>query len=191
MANEKAEFSGNNVNYYLVEVKDPKRLDPYTAECEDIIEALNMTFAEGNAFKAIWRSCAARTLGKRKVGEDPHGIYDAEKVSYYAKRMVAMRNRLKNEQNPETVEYVPPFINFEPLFPSEAVTKDTATMILKPILDWTKPSAFGPCVHCFGSIRCGHKIQPGERCDQSFDYCNSIGNALNFGGAPTFDSNQP
>ena len=106
MANEKAEFSGNNVNYYLVEVKDPKRLEPYTAECEDIIEALNMTFAEGNAFKAIWRSCAARTLGKRKVGEDPHGIYDADKVSYYAKRMVAMRNRLKNEQNPEIVEYV-------------------------------------------------------------------------------------
>ena len=99
----KAEFSGNNVNYYLVEVKDPKRLEPYTAECEDIIEALNMTFAEGNAFKAIWRSCAARTLGKRKVGEDPHGIYDADKVSYYAKRMVAMRNRLKNEQNPEPV----------------------------------------------------------------------------------------
>ncbi len=88
-----AEFTGNNVNYYLVQVDEPKRLEPYTAECEDIIEALGMTFAEGCAFKAIWRSCAARTLGLQKKGQDTHGVYDAEKVQYYGGRMLAYRKK--------------------------------------------------------------------------------------------------
>ena len=103
------EFSGNNVNYYLVDIKDPKRLAPYQAECEDIIEALGMTFAEGCAFKAIWRSCAARTLGLAKKGQDPHGIYDAEKVAYYAKRMLAIRHRMKNLDASVEAEPVPVF----------------------------------------------------------------------------------
>ena len=85
------ELSGKDVNYYLVHVANPKRVDPYWAECEDIIEALGMTFAEGCAFKAIWRSCAARTLGKKKAGQDDKGLYDAHKVEYYAKRMIAAR----------------------------------------------------------------------------------------------------
>ena len=85
--------TGKDVNYYLVDVPDPKRLPPYTAECEDIIEALGMTFAEGNAFKAIWRSCAARTLGLLKPGHDSEGIYDAEKTVYYGGRMLAQRKR--------------------------------------------------------------------------------------------------
>jgi len=92
---KEAEYSGKNVNYYLVDIPTPKRLAPYSAECEDIIEALNMTFAEGCAFKAIWRSCAARTLGKQKKGQDVHGVYDAQKVEYYGARMVAVRTRLK------------------------------------------------------------------------------------------------
>lgn len=85
------EFSGHDVNYYLVPVPAPKRLEPYTAECEDIIEALGMTFAEGCAFKAIWRSCAARTLGLAKKGQDEAGVYDAQKVQYYGGRMLAQR----------------------------------------------------------------------------------------------------
>ena len=88
-----AKGTGKDVNYYLVDIKDPKRLTPYTAECEDIIEALGMTFAEGCAFKAIWRSCAARTLGLLKPGHDPEGIYDAEKSVYYGGRMVVQRKR--------------------------------------------------------------------------------------------------
>lgn len=83
------EHSGGNVNYYLAEIPHPKRLAPYVAECEDIIEALNMTFAEGSAFKAIWRSCAERTLGKLKRGGD--SVRDAEKVIYYGGRMLAVR----------------------------------------------------------------------------------------------------
>jgi hypothetical protein len=88
------EYTGSDVNYYVVEVAQPKRMRPYAAECEDIIEALGMTFAEGCAFKAIWRSCAARSLGLTKKGQDEHGVYDAEKVIYYGGRMVAQRKRL-------------------------------------------------------------------------------------------------
>jgi|SRR5882672_759754 len=83
------ENSGGDVDYYTVHVIKPKRLNNYSAECEDIIEALGMNFAEGNAFKAIWRSCAERTLGKKKVGNN--AIRDAEKVIYYGKRMLAQR----------------------------------------------------------------------------------------------------
>lgn len=85
------EKTGGNVNYYLVDIVDPKRLEPYRAECEDIIEALGMTFAEGCLFKAIWRSCAARTLSLHKEGQDKAGIYDAEKAVYYAARVLAVR----------------------------------------------------------------------------------------------------
>lgn len=88
-----AKGTGNDVDYYLVDINDPKRLKPYTAECEDIIEALGMTFAEGNAFKALWRSCAARTLGKIKPMQDEDGIYDAEKIIYSGKRILAVRKR--------------------------------------------------------------------------------------------------
>lgn len=87
------EYTGKDVSYYLVDIKTPKRLDPYKAECEDIIEALGMTFAEGCAFKAIWRKCAARTLGVAKAGYKG-GLYDAEKTHYYGGRMVAAEERL-------------------------------------------------------------------------------------------------
>lgn len=84
-------LSGGNVNYYLVVVNHPKRLVPYQAEAEDIIEALGMTFAEGCAFKALWRSCAARTLGVVKEGADANGVYDAEKIVYYGNRILVQR----------------------------------------------------------------------------------------------------
>lgn len=93
------EKTGNNVNYYLVDVAQPKRLEPYRAECEDIIEALGMTFAEGCAFKAIWRSCAARNLGLHKEGQDADGVYDAEKIVYYGKRVLAVRERRKQSRS--------------------------------------------------------------------------------------------
>lgn len=86
----KEEYSGGNTNYYRVLIDSPKSGDPsYTAEAEDIIEALGMTFAEGCAFKAIWRSCAARTLNINKRGYGKDGPkYDAEKVVYYGGRML-------------------------------------------------------------------------------------------------------
>lgn len=83
-----AEKSGGPVSYYLVNVTKPNQgAVPYQAECGDIAEALNMTFSEGNAFKAIWRTAAARTLGKLKEGGDAK--YDAEKVEFYGGRMIA------------------------------------------------------------------------------------------------------
>jgi hypothetical protein len=92
------EYTGGSVNYYKCFVASPTTLDlPYHAECNDIIEALGMTFAEGNAFKAIWRRCAARTYGSMKKGYD-NGLYDAEKVVFFGERMVEQSRQLAKEE---------------------------------------------------------------------------------------------
>lgn len=86
---EAAEYTGGSVSYYKVRIgNSTSGVDAYTAECNDIIEALGMNYAEGNAFKAIWRRCAARTLGLAKAGYKD-GLYDAEKVVFFGERMVA------------------------------------------------------------------------------------------------------
>lgn len=83
------EYTGGSVSYYRVQITNPTSgSDAYQAECNDIIEALGMNYAEGNAFKAIWRKCAARTLGKAKAGYED-GLYDAEKVVFFGQRMVS------------------------------------------------------------------------------------------------------
>jgi hypothetical protein len=85
--------TGSAVDYYRVYIDDPTTAPiPYTVECNDVIEALGMTFAEGNAFKAIWRSCAERTLGVSKANYDG-AIYDAEKVVYFANRTLQINKR--------------------------------------------------------------------------------------------------
>ena len=91
---EAAEYTGGSVSYYKAPVAAPLSGGaPYVAECNDIIEALGMNYAEGNAFKAIWRMCAARTLGVKKRGYTD-GLYDAEKVVFFGTRMVAQQSRL-------------------------------------------------------------------------------------------------
>jgi hypothetical protein len=86
------EYTGGSVSYYQVRITNATSgSDVYTAECNDIIEALGMNYAEGNAFKAIWRRCAARTLGKAKAGYKD-GLYDAEKVVFFGQRMVAQEH---------------------------------------------------------------------------------------------------
>lgn len=99
---EQEEYTGASVSYYAAEVVNPTNpdSDPYTAECNDIIEALGMTFAEGNAFKAIWRSCAARKFGKAKKGYDS-GLYDAEKVVFFGERMVVSAKMAKEKVDVE------------------------------------------------------------------------------------------
>jgi len=89
------EKSGGSVDYYQVKITHPttKGRDPYTAECNDIIEALGMDYAEGNTFKALWRSCAERTLGKKKAGGD--AVYDAEKMVFFSKRVLIKRKATK------------------------------------------------------------------------------------------------
>jgi len=79
--------NGAHASYYEVDIAYPKSGKPYRAECQDIIEALGMDFNEGNVFKALWRRCAARTLGKVKKGnEDP--LYDAQKIEFYGNRIL-------------------------------------------------------------------------------------------------------
>lgn len=86
------EYTGGSVGYYTVYIARPTTLpDPYYAECNDIIESLQMNYAEGNAFKALWRRAAAR-MGKRKQGYDS-GLYDAEKVEFFGKRLVEQSKR--------------------------------------------------------------------------------------------------
>ena len=81
-------LSGGLNNYYVVSIKNPQRKEqePYQAECEDIIQALGMTFDEGCAFKALWRNAAAR-MGNGKPGNK--ALYDCEKLVHYANRILA------------------------------------------------------------------------------------------------------
>ena len=92
------EYTGGSVSYYRVHVSRPTSDDvqPYRAECNDIIEALGMNYAEGNAFKALWRRAAARNLGMAKKGYED-GLYDAEKVVFFGQRLVAQESALKAE----------------------------------------------------------------------------------------------
>jgi hypothetical protein len=81
------EHTGGSSSYYTVKVESPTTIwkIPYEAECNDIIEALNMTFAEANTFKATWRGAAARQ-GKKKKGNN--AVYDAEKCVFFSGRML-------------------------------------------------------------------------------------------------------
>jgi hypothetical protein len=86
------QLTGGSSDYYKVPVTHPTTPEnlPYVAECNDIIEALDMRFAEANIFKAIWRRAAAR-LGNGKTGTT--GLYDAEKMVFFSMR------ELVKEQN--------------------------------------------------------------------------------------------
>ena len=78
-------LTGGRVNYYLARIDHPQREEQpaYTAECEDIISALGMTFDEANIFKEIWRSANAR---KGNGKPDHKALYGAEKIVHYAGR---------------------------------------------------------------------------------------------------------
>lgn len=93
------EYTGGSVSYYKVQIKTPTSGGTaYMAECNDIIEALKMNYAEGNAFKAIWRSCAARNLGLSKAGYKD-GKYDAEKVVFFGQRMIEQSSAEESQVN--------------------------------------------------------------------------------------------
>ena len=81
-----SENSGGSCDYYKVAVSNPTTAGnpTYVAECNDMIEALDMTYAEANMFKEIWRTAAARTLGKVKEGNTTKR--GAEKILFFAKR---------------------------------------------------------------------------------------------------------
>ena len=93
----KTQKTGGSVDYYKCHVADPidPTSKPYTAESIDIIEALGMTFAEGEAFKAIWRTCTGRMGGAVKA--DNKALYNAEKVEFFGARMVRAAKRSEAE----------------------------------------------------------------------------------------------
>lgn len=79
------EHTGLSVGYYSVQITSPTTpgRPEYIAECNDIIEALELSYAEGNILKALWRRAASR-MGKKKKGNDSK--YDAEKMVFFATR---------------------------------------------------------------------------------------------------------
>lgn len=80
-------LTGGSSGYYTVAVTRPTSGgDPYTAECNDIIEALGMEYDVANIFKAAWRIAALRQ-GKGKPGQD-NPTYDAEKVVFFGNRII-------------------------------------------------------------------------------------------------------
>lgn len=88
------ENSGGRVNYYLAHVAHPQREDQpaYNAECEDIIDALGMTFDEANIFKEIWRTAKARQGSSIKEGNTP--VRAAQKMVHYATRILRKAQRI-------------------------------------------------------------------------------------------------
>lgn len=78
-------ISGGSNDYYKVHVQHPTSGgEPYTAECNDIIEALGLNYAEATIVKAIWRISAFRSGLQTKATPD----YDAEKVMFFARRVL-------------------------------------------------------------------------------------------------------
>jgi hypothetical protein len=88
-ASEQQQSSGGDNEYWIAHVSHHKRLEPYMAECEDLIELFQMTFQEGEAFKALWRKGQMR-IGKGKPGDTL--IRNSEKVYHFGGRMVAMES---------------------------------------------------------------------------------------------------
>lgn len=94
-------LTGGRVSYYLADVAHPQREEqpPYLAECEDIIETLEMNPDEANLFKAIWRSAAAR----KGYGKPDHkAVYDAEKMVHYAGRILRRLRRNSADDDRQT-----------------------------------------------------------------------------------------
>jgi hypothetical protein len=91
-------LTGGSSDYYKIEVSSPTTgSQPYVAECNDIIEALGMNFAEGNAFKAVWRKAAAR-LGNGKPGTTD--LYDSEKIVFFGLRLLDMAKSAEQKELP-------------------------------------------------------------------------------------------
>lgn len=84
------EYTGSSVSYYKVFVKNPttEGVEPYFVECNDVIEALDMDFAQGNIQKALFRMSVAKKFGLKKKGYED-AKYDIEKIIFFANRLLA------------------------------------------------------------------------------------------------------
>lgn len=153
--NLKTENSGGNCSYYRVTITHPKTGEPYVAECEDIIAALNMNFQEGEIFKADWRKAAQRTLGIGKEGNTE--IRDAEKMSHYGARELA---RLQALGTPVLDEIV------KALWTPTPLSRSTNQMYAEGqrLTDWNSPDKLPP-VGCPLLIKRGEEVVLVERVD--------------------------
>ena len=94
------ENSGDLVSYYLARVDHPQRKEQvaYTAECEDIIEVLQLNPDEANIFKEIWRTANERAHGKGKEGNNP--LRAAQKLVHYSGRILRREGRNSKPKEP-------------------------------------------------------------------------------------------
>lgn len=88
------ENSGFGCSYYEAKVDYPinNESPPYTAECGDLIDSLEMTPSEANIFKEVWRSCNER-LGRKKKGNSQ--LRSAEKILWASQRNYELKKRGK------------------------------------------------------------------------------------------------
>lgn len=80
-------LTGGSSDYYKLEING------LVIECNDIIKALGLNFAQGNVFKAVWR-IGADNIGKGKPGNTR--LYNAEKVVFFGNDMVEMEKAHAN-----------------------------------------------------------------------------------------------
>lgn len=79
-------LSGGSCDYYNVDITHPTTARaPYTASCNDVIEALQLSSAESNIYKEIWRTANGRAHNNGKPDNDP--VRAAEKVLFFAIRI--------------------------------------------------------------------------------------------------------
>jgi hypothetical protein len=81
-------ITGGSSDYYKLRIDKPTSGgEPYIAECNDIIEALQMTYAEGNVLKAVWRHALAR----RGIGKQGNTLqYEADKTEFFGRRLAEL-----------------------------------------------------------------------------------------------------
>lgn len=90
------------MSYYRLLIDNPtSATSAYVADCNDIIEGLELNFAEANVLKAVWRRAAARQ-GKAKRGYSD-GLYDAEKIVFFGKRILAQEKSNRQKAEPRQV----------------------------------------------------------------------------------------
>lgn len=92
------ESQATQCRYYECEVDHPQNPRqggvPYVPNCEDIIQALGLTFDEGCEFKSLWRRGRAR---QGFVKAESTAVRDAQKAAHYAGRVLAFELRKANK----------------------------------------------------------------------------------------------
>lgn len=90
----RVESQATQCEYYECSVDHPQNPRQggvaYIPNCEDIIQALGLTFDEGCEFKSLWRRARAR---QGFVKAESTALRDAEKAHHYSGRVLAFERR--------------------------------------------------------------------------------------------------